>query len=100
MICFKKNPHFHQYVFVGFSSRTATDPSNTTRTDNQNFSTDGVSPVHIDRAIEIVIDSIQSLEGAVNNFDQLFFSLIYGRLNTRTEYDGTEVSSNKNSSSS
>ncbi|CAF0875971.1 unnamed protein product [Adineta ricciae] len=71
-------------------SRTATDPTNTTRTDSQNFSNDGVSPVHIDRAIEIVIDSIQSLEGAVNNFDQLFFSLIYGRLNTRTEYDGTE----------
>ncbi|UJR21360.1 hypothetical protein I4U23_024452 [Adineta vaga] len=71
-------------------SRTATDLTNTTRTHNQEFSTESSGPVHIDRAIEIVIDSIQSLEGAVNNFDQLVFSLIYGRLNARTEYDGME----------
>ena len=40
----------------------------------------GVAHVRLNRAIEIVIESIQSLEGAVNNFDQLVFSLIYGRL--------------------
>ncbi len=38
-----------------------------------------------------MIDSIQSLEGAVNNFDQLVFGLIYGRLNTRTEFESIEV---------
>jgi len=50
----------------------------------------------LNRAIEIVIDSIQSLEGAVNNFDQLVFGLIYGRLGTRTEFESIEVNNNKN----
>jgi len=51
----------------------------------------GVAHVRLNRAIEIVIDSVQSLQGAVNNFDQLVFSLIYGRLNTRTEFESIEV---------
>ncbi|CAF1378297.1 unnamed protein product [Adineta steineri] len=71
-------------------SRTVTDPTSTTTIDNQDFTTGGVAHVRLNRAIEIVIDSIQSLEGAVNNFDQLVFSLIYGRLNTRTEFESLE----------
>ena len=51
----------------------------------------GVAHVRLNRAIEIVIDSIQSLEGAVNNFDQLVFSLIYGRLDSRSELESIEV---------
>lgn len=75
----------------------ATDPTHassstsTTTPDNAEYSTGTVAHIRLNRAIEIVIDSIQSLEGAVNNFDQLVFSLIYGPLNTRTEVDGTEV---------
>jgi len=67
--------------------RTITDPTNTTTNEN---SDDNVSHVRFNRAIEIVIDSITSLEGAVNNFDQLVFGLIYGRLSTRTEYESIE----------
>jgi hypothetical protein len=74
-----------------FSSRTTTDPTSTTAMDNQDYSTGGVAHVRLNRAIEIVIDSIQSLEGAVNNFDQLVFGLIYGRLSTRTELESIEV---------
>jgi hypothetical protein len=77
------------------SSRTATDPTSASRADNPDFPTGAVRHVHLNRAIEIVIDSIQSLEGAVNNFDQLVFSLIYGRWNTRTEFESLEVSENK-----
>lgn len=75
----------------------ATDPTNasssssTTTANNAEYSTGTVAHIRLNRAIEIVIDSIQSLEGAVNNFDQLVFSLIYGPLNARTEVDGTEV---------
>ena len=74
-----------------FSSRTATDSANTTIIDDEDLANNGGSPVRLNRAIEIVIDSIQSLEGAVNSFDQLVFGLIYGRLSTRTEYDNIEV---------
>ena len=55
------------------------------------FGNAGVAHVRLNRAIEIVIDSIQSLEGAVNNFDQLVFGLIYGRLSSRTEFESIEV---------
>lgn len=71
-------------------TRTNTDPTNSSTTDNSDHSTNGTGHVRLNRAIEIVIDSIQSLEGAVNNFDQLFFSLIYGRLNTRMEVENFE----------
>jgi len=74
-----------------FSSRTIADPASTTTIDNQDHPTGGVAHVRLNRAIEIVIDSIQSLEGAVNNFDQLVFGLIYGRLSTRTEFESIEV---------
>ena len=73
--------------FVFYSSRTVTDPL---IMENVEFPTGGVAHVRLNRAIEIVIDSIQSLEGAVNNFDQLVFDLIYGRLSTRTEYESIE----------
>jgi hypothetical protein len=81
----------NQILFLLFSSRTITDPTNITTIDNPDFSNNGVGHVRLDRAIEIVIDSIQSLEGAVNNFDQLVFGLIYGRLSTRTELESIEV---------
>ncbi|CAF3438494.1 unnamed protein product [Rotaria socialis] len=71
-------------------SRTSTDPTNLISIDNQDFTTGGVAHVRLNRAIEIVIDSIQSLEGAVNNFDQLVFGLIYGRLSTRNEFENIE----------
>ncbi|CAF0890677.1 unnamed protein product [Rotaria sp. Silwood1] len=71
-------------------SRTSTDPTSTTTLDNQDFANGGVAHVRLNRAIEIVIDSIQSLEGAVNNFDQLVFGLIYGRFNSRNEFDNIE----------
>lgn len=58
----------------------------------------GVAHVRLNRAIEIVIDSIQSLEGAVNNFDQLVFSLIYGRLDSRSELESIEVNEMTNDS--
>ena len=76
------------------SSRTATDPTSgaTASTGNSDFPSGGVAHVRLNRAIEIVIDSIQSLEGAVNNFDQFVFGLIYGRLSTRTEIESIEVS--------
>jgi hypothetical protein len=74
--------------FVFRSSRTVTDPSTM---ETPEFLNGGVAHVRLNRAIEIVIDSIQSLEGAVNNFDQLVFGLIYGRLSTRTEYESIEV---------
>ena len=75
---------FKKKNFCFFSYRTATNP--TTINDNQDF----LNGRH-NRAIEIVIDSIHSLEGAVNNFDQLVFGLIYGRLSTRTEFESIEV---------
>ena len=65
--------------------------SSTTTVENPDYSTGAVAHIRLNRAIEIVIDSIQSLEGAVNTFDQLVFDLIYGPLSTRTEVDGTEV---------
>jgi hypothetical protein len=73
-------------------SRTITDPTNATPTtsENTNYSNGAVAHVRLNRAIEIVIDSIQSLEGAVNNFDQLVLGLLYGRLNTRTEFENFE----------
>jgi hypothetical protein len=60
-------------------------------TNNADFLPSGVAHVRLNRAIEIVIDSIQSLEGAVNNFDQLVFGLLYGRLSSRTEFESIEV---------
>jgi len=74
----------------GSRSRTITDPTNTTTIENPEYSNNGVAHVRLNRAIEIVIDSIHSLEGAVNNFDQLVFGLIYGRLSTRTEFESIE----------
>ena len=75
-----------------------TDPSSSTAgistSDNPDFPPSGVTHVRLNRAIEIVIDSIQSLEGAVNNFDQLVFGLIYGRLSSRTEFESIEVTTN------
>ncbi len=90
--------------FLCYSSRTATAvPSSAASTSSSSSSSSsvttintqdfisGVAHVRLNRAIEIVIDSIQSLEGAVNNFDQLVFGLIYGRLGTRTEFESIEV---------
>lgn len=74
------------YLFVLFSSTDR--PSSPSTVD---LGTAGVAHVRLNRAIEIVIDSIQSLEGAVNNFDQLVFGLIYGRLSSRNEYESIEV---------
>lgn len=72
-------------------TRTNTDPTSSSINDNSDHSTNGTGGhVRLNRAIEIVIDSIQSLEGAVNNFDQFFFSLIYSRLNTRPEVESFE----------
>lgn len=80
------------------SSATSTSSSDSsgsgTSINTQDFIT-GVAHVRLSRAIEIVIDSIQSLEGAVNNFDQLVFGLIYGRLGTRTEFESIEVIQNR-----
>ncbi len=73
------------FLFLLFRSRTVTDPIST------DVPNGGVAHVRLNRAIEIVIDSVQSLEGAVNNFDQLVFGLIYGRLGTRTEFESIEV---------
>ena len=79
-----------------FSTRTNTDPTSSSTNDNSEHSTSGTGGhIRLNRAIEIVIDSIQSFEGAVNNFDQFFFSLIYSRLNSRPEVEGFEVRSNK-----
>jgi len=78
-------------LFLLFRSRTVTDPISTTTIVNTDVPNGGVAHVRLNRAIEIVIDSVQSLQGAVNNFDQLVFSLIYGRLNTRTEFESIEV---------
>ncbi len=88
--------------FLSYSSRTITaipssassSSSSTSSINTQDFIS-GVAHVRLNRAIEIVIDSIQSLEGAVNNFDQLVFGLIYGRLGTRTEFESIEVNHNK-----
>lgn len=74
-------------------TRTNTDPTSSSTNDNFEHSTSGTGGgghIRLNRAIEIVIDSIQSFEGAVNNFDQFFFSLIYSRLNTRPEIEGFE----------
>jgi len=50
----------------------------------------------LNRAIEIVFDSIQSLEDAVDNFDQIFFfGFIYNRLNIRFKVESLEVRSNQ-----
>ncbi len=73
------------------SSRTITDPTSSTTIENSDYPPNGVAHIRLNRAIEIVIDSIQSLEGAVNNFDQLVFGLIYGQLSTRTELESIEV---------
>ncbi|CAF1010963.1 unnamed protein product, partial [Didymodactylos carnosus] len=62
----------------------ATSPTN--ETSNYDSS---IARVRLNRAIEIVIDSIQSLEGAVNNFDQLVFGLIYSRIGSNN-FDGIE----------
>ena len=75
------------------SSSSSSSSSSLTTINTQDFIT-GVAHVRLNRAIEIVIDSIQSLEGAVNNFDQLVFGLIYGRLGTRAEFESIEVSGN------
>ncbi len=72
------------------SSSSASSESSLTTLNTQDFIT-GVAHIRLNRAIEIVIDSIQSLEGAVNNFDQLVFGLIYGRMGTRTEFESIEV---------
>ncbi|UJR28085.1 hypothetical protein I4U23_009341 [Adineta vaga] len=69
---------------------SASSSSSSTSTINTQDFISGVAHIRLNRAIEIVIDSIQSLEGAVNNFDQLVFGLIYGRLGTRTEFDSIE----------
>lgn len=83
--------YFISVILFLFRSRTSTDPTSSMSTDTPDFSTTGSAHVRLNRAIEIVIDSIQSLEGAVNNFDQLVFGLIYGRLSTRNEYENIEV---------
>ncbi|CAF0807501.1 unnamed protein product [Adineta steineri] len=72
------------------SSASSSSSSSSTSTINTQEFISGVAHVRLNRAIEIVIDSIQSLEGAVNNFDQLVFGLIYGRLGTRTEFESIE----------
>jgi len=71
------------------SSSSSNSTNSLTTINTQDFMT-GVAHVRLNRAIEIVIDSIQSLEGAVNNFDQLVFSLIYGRLDSRSELESIE----------
>jgi len=72
-------------------TRPNTDPTSSSTNDNSEHSTSGTGGhIRLNRAIEIVIDSIQSFEGAVNNFDQFFFSLIYSRLNSRPEVEGFE----------
>lgn len=84
-------------IFLVFSSRTTTEPTtsnSTTATENNEASPSGTAPLRLNRAIEIVIDSIQSLEGMASNFDQLVFGLIYGRLSTRNEYENSEVNAN------
>ena len=76
------------------SERFAFDFSSNDRSSSpstSDFANAGVAHVRLNRAIEIVIDSIQSLEGAVNNFDQLVFGLIYGRLSSRSEFESIEV---------
>jgi hypothetical protein len=75
---------------AGSRSRTITDPTSSTTIENSDYPPNGVAHIRLNRAIEIVIDSIQSLEGAVNNFDQLVFGLIYGQLSTRTELESIE----------
>ncbi|CAF0793991.1 unnamed protein product [Rotaria sordida] len=72
------------------SSSSSSSSNSTTATINTQDFVSGVAYVRLNRAIEIVIDSIQSLEGAVNSFDQLIFALIYGRLNTRDESESIE----------
>ncbi len=72
------------------TSSSSSSSSSLTTINTQDFIS-GVAHVRLNRAIEIVIDSIQSLEGAVNNFDQLVFGLIYGRMGTRTEFESIEV---------
>ncbi|CAF2692026.1 unnamed protein product [Rotaria sp. Silwood2] len=72
------------------SSSSSNSSNSTTATINTQDFVSGVAYVRLNRAIEIVIDSIQSLEGAVNSFDQLVFGLIYGRLGTRDESDSIE----------
>ena len=72
------------------SSSSSSSSGSLTTINTQDF-INGVAHVRLNRAIEIVIDSIQSLEGAVNNFDQLVFGLIYGRLGTRNEFESIEV---------
>ncbi|CAF5138820.1 unnamed protein product, partial [Rotaria sp. Silwood1] len=72
------------------SSSSSNSSNSTTATINTQDFVSGVAYVRLNRAIEIVIDSIQSLEGAVNSFDQLVFGLIYGRLGTRDESESIE----------
>jgi len=71
------------------SSSSSTSSSSLTTINAQDYMS-GIAHVRLSRAIEIVIDSIQSLEGAVNSFDQLVFGLIYGRFNTQNEFDSIE----------
>ncbi|CAF0962047.1 unnamed protein product [Adineta ricciae] len=71
------------------SASSTSSSSSASTINNEDFIT-GVTHIRLSRAIEIVIDSIQSLEGTVNNFDQLVFGLIYGRLGTRNEFDSIE----------
>ncbi|CAF1397804.1 unnamed protein product, partial [Didymodactylos carnosus] len=66
--------------------RSSGATSSTNESSNQDS---GMSRVRLSRAIEIVIDSIQSLEGAVNSFDQLVFGLIYSRMGSNN-FDGIE----------
>ncbi|CAM2703094.1 unnamed protein product [Rotaria socialis] len=75
---------------VSTSSSSSSSSTSTSTTINTQDFINGVAYVRLNRAIEIVIDSIQSLEGAVSSFDQLVFGLIYGRLGTRAESDSIE----------
>jgi len=85
------------FFVISFNTRTNIDPTGSPTNDNSDHSTNEIGDhLSLNRAIEIVFDSIQSLEDAVDNFDQIFFfGFIYNRLNIRFKVESLEVRSNQ-----